>query len=143
MLPASTEHATTEQLAASADELRRLCRELAASLADLDVPPSAQLEGPIGRHLAQARVLRGAIGDSLAVLAAATEGTEQLPPGLQGQVASRMLEAARLLQTAERAYGRLAGAVMDAMLQVRRELGQVQQGGRMLRAYAQGARIAG
>jgi len=143
MLPGSTEHATSEELAASADELRRLCRELATSLADLGVPPSGRLEGPIGRHLAQARALRRAIAGSLAVLAAATEGTEELPPAIQGQVASRMLEAARLLQTAERAYGRLAGAVTDAMLEVRRELGQVQQGGRMLRAYARGARIAG
>lgn len=143
MPDAHSKHPPARSLTAMTERLAHLCGKLVDSLPGLDGSGADDLEALVGPHLRQCRVLRQEITDIAAALQECRGRLSALPPPARNRLITSIEQSVQLLERAAEGYGRLTGAVTDAMLDIRRQLSDVQRGGKMLRAYGQGATILG
>ncbi len=127
----------------AAEELRSRCAVLADSLSALRRVPSDEVEEAIGRHLKTVEPVCERIEQLVRRLPDNQEFLRALSPEDREALLARVRESRRVIQEAGAQYGRLVEAVRHVQASIRHKLRRVQQGGKVLRSYRDGADMTG
>ncbi|MBA7709767.1 hypothetical protein ES703_118692 [subsurface metagenome] len=141
MAASEREQTDSRGLQTIAEELGRDCRRLKESLTVLMGASPGQIEDACRRHLEEVRHLRRRMSAAVGTLRRRWDEASDLSPSAREELRAQVSEWRRMLERASETYSRLTGDMSASLAEAGQELLDLQRAGRMLRTYAEGARL--